>query len=47
MGVGLTSHLHAVEWTTVERMVWVRQMTLLVPGLLGYALMRLAQWVGA
>jgi len=47
MGVGLTKHLNAVEWTTVERMVWAWVMTLPVTGLVGYALMRLAQWLGS
>ncbi|HEU5081015.1 MAG TPA: inorganic phosphate transporter [Opitutaceae bacterium] len=47
MGVGATKRFDAVKWGIVGRIVWAWVLTLPVTGLLGFALMRLAQTLGA
>lgn len=47
MGVGATKRFDAVKWGIVGRIVWAWVLTLPVTGLLGFALMRLAQTMGA
>jgi PiT family inorganic phosphate transporter len=46
MGVGCAKRFNAIKWTVVERMVWAWVLTIPATGVVGYALVRLAQSCG-